>query len=496
MAIPLLACSCAILFATPAAAQPPPPSAPAGEAPTATPQPPAAPLGGQAGGDAPPPARNVVEDAQKSIVGVVTIWQEPEDPWAWLTFEPADPAPEAEDKPVMSLCTGWFDSASTITTAGHCVDPAEGRQALDGERMEVDPETGMPIPPPPNRPEPARRVIVFQPRELPGRVIEAPTEVRVHSFRPAEEGDTAKLEIHRAPGMPPGPPLPIAATEPALGTEVVSIGFPGINVGQTDGIDLDALLNGGNPAKILEDSRLQPVSSTGTVTARQYQHGSAVFQTNADVAPGTSGGPVINKSTGEVLGVNSWMTLGFFTQNFNGFTNTGMLREFLGHDTPHQTAAPPPTAPTAAHAPAPADAPGPVASENPPLHSGVPTGWLTGVPILGGAVLGGLLTWLVMIRRPGHRQPAPPMSQPPSPQRRNPPPPQPRQPGVTPRTRAQHNRHRRDRAAAVQGHSQTPSRTAAHPHGPTAPHRDRERPSPRLRPAPQASTNPGSCGTG
>ena len=107
---------------------------------------------------------------------------------------------------------------------------------------------------------------------------------------------------------------------------MTSIGFPGFNVGQTDGVDMAALLSGGNPAKTLEDSRLQPVSSSGTVTARQYEHGTAVFQTNADLAPGTSGGPVMN-SRGEVLGVNSQMTVAFFAQNYNRFTNTGMLRE-------------------------------------------------------------------------------------------------------------------------------------------------------------------------
>ncbi len=186
----------------------------------------------------------------------------------------------------------------------------------------------MPVPLPQVRPDPERTVFVFQPRELPGQVITAPTEVRVHSFRSADDGDTAKLEVH---GMPAGHPLPIAEVAPRLGETVTSIGFPGINISQTDGVELDALMNGKNPAEVLQDSRLQPVSSSGTITARQFRHGSAVFQTNADVASGTSGGPTIN-GRGEVLGVNSMMSISFTAQNFNVITDTSMLREFLGRD--------------------------------------------------------------------------------------------------------------------------------------------------------------------
>jgi hypothetical protein len=392
LALPLIiACCGAILFAAPALAQSaPPPNSDASAVPTSGPEPPSAPMSELARGDEQPAAPTVVEEAQRSVVGVVTLWREPEDPWAWMTFEPVDPAADAKEMPVMSLCTGFFDTPSTIVTAGHCVDPVEGRLALDEQDMQFDPETGMPIPPPPNRAEPERTVLVFQPRELPGRVIEAPTEVRVHSFRKAEEGDTAKLELH---GLPPGQPLPIAAGEPALGDEVTSIGFPGFNVGQTDGIDLEALLSGGNPAKALEDSRLQPVSSSGTVTARQYQNGSAVFQTNADLAPGTSGGPVIN-SHKEVVGVNSQMSIPFFTQNFNIFTNTGMLLEFLEHGKPQPNGA----APASQPATVPSATPVPLANQNTPLLSGLPTGWLAPLPIVGSAIFGGLLIWLLMRR--------------------------------------------------------------------------------------------------
>jgi hypothetical protein len=274
----------------------------------------------------------ILESAQQSIVGVVTIWKEPVDPLSELFLPRADQSSDSGGRPevpVVSFCTGWFEAAETIVTAGHCVDPKEGRLALDLSReLEVDPQTGMPVPLPQVRPDPERTVFVFQPRELPGRVITAPTEVRVHSFRSADDGDTAKLEVH---GMPAGHPLPIAKAAPRLGETVTSIGFPGINISQTDGVELDALMNGKNPAEVLQDSRLQPVSSSGTITARQFRHGSAVFQTNADVASGTSGGPTIN-GRGEVLGVNSMMSISFTAQNFNVITDTSMLREFLGRE--------------------------------------------------------------------------------------------------------------------------------------------------------------------
>jgi hypothetical protein len=317
----------------------------------------------------------VLESLQQSIVGVVTIWEEPVDPLGMAPVPgPQDPVAPPE-LPVLSLCSGWFDSPTTIATAGHCVDPKEGRLAMDMQDVPVDPETGMPLPPDPARPEPKRTVYAFQPRELPGAVLTSPVVVRVHSFRPAEEGDTAKLEVH---GMPPASPLPIASTTPRLGETVTSIGFPGLNISETDGINLDALLSGGKtPAEVLQDSRLQPVNTSGTITARQFRQGVAVYQVGADFDDGMSGGPTVN-SRGEVYGINSQMTLPFFGQNFNVITDTGMLREFLGHDEqPRQEA--PTNAPV----------------ETTSGISDPSIGWAIVLSALGGAALGGLLVWRI-----------------------------------------------------------------------------------------------------
>jgi hypothetical protein len=325
----------------------------------------------------------VLESIQQSVVGLVVVWEEQVDPLAPAP-EPPVPGGPAE-LPVITICTGWFDSPTTIVTAGHCVDPEEGRLVLDlsGEGMESDPGPGVPYSEPTVRPEPERTVYAFQPRELPGAVITSPVVVRVDEFRPADEGDTAKLEMH---GMPPAVPLSIAPGPPRLGETVTSIGFPGLNIDETDGVDIRALLSGGKtPAEVLQDSRLQPVNTSGTITARQYREGVAVHQINADLAEGISGGPTVN-SRGEVLGVNSMMTVPFLGQNFNVITDTGMLREFLGHDQP-----------------APADAAAGdsrLASGSSPLSGGLPTGWAVLLAVLGGAAVGALGTWMFTRSRP------------------------------------------------------------------------------------------------
>ncbi|TQM11168.1 trypsin-like peptidase domain-containing protein [Pseudonocardia kunmingensis] len=325
-----------------AAAGPPPPAAPIPEtgrpgprgAEFSEPEPPStASAPGPAAMQPQPTALNTfidparLESLQQSIVGLVTIWEEPVDPFAMPAItEPQDPAAPPE-LPVMSICTGWFDTPTTVVTAGHCVDPKEGRLAMHMQDGPVDPETEWPLPLDPGLSEPQRTVWAFQPRELPGAVLTSPVIVRVHSFRSAEEGDTAKLEVH---GLPPAKPLAIAPNAPQLGEPVTSIGFPGLNISETDGIDIPGLLSGGKaPADVLQDSRLQPASTSGTIIARQFRQGVAVNQVSADFDQGMSGGPTVN-SRGEVCGINSQMAVPFFGQNFNVITDTSMLREFLG----------------------------------------------------------------------------------------------------------------------------------------------------------------------
>jgi hypothetical protein len=377
----VMAVACMILVGASAVAQPPPPPTPPSD------EPPAA-------GQAPlntfiDPA--VLESVQKSIVGLVVIWEEPANPFAVDIPGSASPGAPTPEVPVMSICTGWFDSPTTIATAGHCVDPEQGRLAIDMQQgPPIDPTTGLPAAPAQGvRPEPKRTVWAFQPRELSGAVLTSPVIVRVDSFRPGDEGDTAKLEVA---GMPAAQPLRIAPTAPRVGETVTSIGFPGLNIEETDGVNMAALMSGGKtPAEVLQDSRLQPVNTSGTITARQFREGVAVYQVNSDLAEGTSGGPTIN-SRGEVYGVNSQMTIPFLGQNFNVITDTGMLREFLGHDEEQ-----PPPAPTQS-------------SQFSTVAAAMPTGWVILVSVLGGAVAGALLMWAFgrFTTRSASRRPAEP----------------------------------------------------------------------------------------
>jgi hypothetical protein len=375
---PVVACSVMMISGASAAVPASEPPGAVGNAEPApdTPEPPATSPGGPALNTLIEPA--LLESLQQSIVGLVVVWEEPEDPFA-IPDATGATVPGVEP-PAITICTGWFDSPTTIATAGHCVDPEQGRLAIDLQNgPAVDPGTGEPLPAPPVRPEPERVVYAFQPREVPGAVLTSPVVVRVDSFRPGEEGDTAKLEMY---GMPPAKPLAIAPTAPRLGETVTSIGFPGLNIDEADGINFDALVGGGKtPAEVLQDSRLQPVNTSGTITAKQFRNGVAVYQINADLAEGISGGPTVN-ARGEVYGISSQMSVPFLGQNFNVITDTGMLREFLGHE--------------------PVPAGSRLASGSGPLEGGLPTGWVVFLSVLGGAVLGGLGTWFLArsVRRP------------------------------------------------------------------------------------------------
>jgi Trypsin-like peptidase domain len=295
------------LSAGSALADPPPaPVPPVGAAPSVS----GPSVPGPGTGQAQPPVVNGLIDPallgllQPSIVGLVTVWEEPVDPYGMVAPQaspPPEPTASSKNLPVFSICTGWFATPTTIVTAGHCVDPKVGRQAMHEQNGPRD-ENGWLLPLDRSLPEPNRTVWAFQPRELPGAVLTSPVIVQVDNFRSDDDGDTAKLNVY---GQPPAKPLAIAANPPQVGETVTSIGFPGMNITETDGIDVNALLSGSkSPAEVLQESRLHAVNTSGTIGSRQYRHGVAVSQVNADLSFGMSGGPTIN-SRGEVLGVNS-----------------------------------------------------------------------------------------------------------------------------------------------------------------------------------------------
>ncbi|MGI5133202.1 trypsin-like peptidase domain-containing protein [Pseudonocardia sp. CA-107938] len=271
-----------------------------------------------------------LESVQASIVGLVIVWEEPT-ATTWAATEPLTVSPA--DSPVIAICTGWFDTPSTIATAGHCVDPKVGRAELDWQHQTYDPDTGTFTPPPAGRPDPVATVWAFQPHES-GGVLDTPVKVHVEDYRSVGDGDTAALSVA---GMPAGAPLAVAATDPRIGQNVTSIGYAGLNLMDTDGVDLSSLAIansdvGQSIARMLQDSRLQPVNTSGTISSRQYRGGVPVYQVSADFDQGMSGGPTLN-SDGEVVGLNSQMTIPFAAQNFNVVTDTARLRKFLHANT-------------------------------------------------------------------------------------------------------------------------------------------------------------------
>jgi hypothetical protein len=87
-----------------------------------------------------------------------------------------------------------------------------------------------------------------------------------------------------------------------------------------------------------------------------------------------------------------------FAGNFNIITDTGMLREFLGHDQPQPDQPQPAPPPTAASTVAPSTAPAPRISGNTAVQGSLPPGWLLPIPILGAVILGAGLIWLLTRR--------------------------------------------------------------------------------------------------
>ena len=242
----------------------------------------------------------------------------------WSGFVQVPPSADAAgngywtDKLKYSVtCTGFYVSKTAqIVTAGHCVDPAEGRKViLDGyltdqkaqdmtdqayANWHVEGDTqGSPV---------ERSVRAIQPNGVDGATITAPTTVEVVDFKAPDAGDVALLHLPNMNKETPG--LVLAEKAPEVGAEVTSIGFPGDIQDITD------------PSQIARAS-----FKTGTVSSSQVTPTGVVqIEVSSTLAGGMSGGPTVNKD-GQVVGVNSnGLT---HEANFNFITNTPDLRTFL-----------------------------------------------------------------------------------------------------------------------------------------------------------------------
>lgn len=265
-----------------------------------------------AGGDA---------SLEKSIVFLQTEWT------GFIQVPPSDD-PNGEgfwtDKlKYYTTCTGWYASKQAhVVTAGHCVDPTEGRKVIVEEWLQDQDATGLtekallnwqvegdmkssPV---------GRSVMAIQPNGVDGATITSPTTIEVVDFKPTDNGDVALLHVPNLSKETPG--MVVAQNAPKVGETVTSIGFPG---------DLQ---------KVADQSQIAHASfKAGTVSSQQVTpQGVAMLEVSTALAGGMSGGPTVNQDD-DVVGVNS---RGLTTQaNFNFVTNTPDLRSFLvSHNVP------------------------------------------------------------------------------------------------------------------------------------------------------------------
>lgn len=218
-------------------------------------------------------------------------------------------------------CTGFVvNPTGYVATAGHCVDPgAEGMRgqlitALVQNAAQNDPAIdvgklidygmsnwkiegqvgGSPI---------DQTFTVLRggangdkPQSLPARLVD---------FRPVSMGDVALLKVE-ASDMASSELA--ADTEVQVGQQVISVGYPG----STDNIT---------------DASMDPDNKDGTVSAKKTAGSVPVYETNAALSGGMSGGPTVGLD-GRIVGINSRGPKGE-SQPFNFIAPASGLAELI-----------------------------------------------------------------------------------------------------------------------------------------------------------------------
>ncbi len=218
-------------------------------------------------------------------------------------------------------CTGFVvNPTGYVGTAGHCVDPgAEGSRgdiikAIVQMDVQNDPSIdfdklfnygmanwkiegqvgGSPI---------DQTFTVLRggangdkPQSLPARLVD---------FRPVSQGDVALLKVEA--GDMASSEL-ATDTDVQVGQQIISVGYPG----STD--------------KITDES-MDPDNKDGTVSAKKTAGSVPVYETNAALSGGMSGGPTVGLD-GRVVGINSRGPAGE-TQPFNFIAPASGLAELL-----------------------------------------------------------------------------------------------------------------------------------------------------------------------
>jgi serine protease Do len=221
-------------------------------------------------------------------------------------------------------CTGFVvNPAGYVATAGHCVDPgAEGARgdiikAIAEQDAQKDPTID------PNKlfdfgmanwkvegavgGSPIDQTFAVlrggangdKPQSLPARLVD---------FRPVSQGDVALLKVEASD---------VASSELAtdtdvqVGQQIISVGYPG----STDQIT---------------DESMDPDNKDGTVSAKKTAGSVPVYETNAALSGGMSGGPTVGLD-GRVVGINSRGPAGE-TQPFNFIAPAAALAELLNRN--------------------------------------------------------------------------------------------------------------------------------------------------------------------
>jgi hypothetical protein len=218
-------------------------------------------------------------------------------------------------------CTGFVVNASGyVATAGHCVDPgAEGARreiikAIVQKDVQQDPSIN------------AEQLFSYGMAnwKIEGNVGGSPIDqtftvlssgaagvkpqshpARVVDFRPVSQGDVALLKVE-ASDMPSSELA--TDTEVQVGQQIISVGYPG----STDQIT---------------DPSMDPDNKDGTVSAKKTAGSVPVYETNAALSGGMSGGPTVGLD-GRVVGINSRGPAGE-TQAFNFIAPASGLAELL-----------------------------------------------------------------------------------------------------------------------------------------------------------------------
>lgn len=133
---------------------------------------------------------------------------------------------------------------------------------------------------------------------------------RVVSYQPWSQGDIAIVKIEEAD-------LPVVLVaqdaDVTIGTEVLSIGYPGSSDAVTD-------------------ATLEPTFKDGQINSEKTREGGLlpVYEMSAALSGGMSGGPTVNLD-GEVVGVNSFGIIGE-TEAFNFISPASLITEMLAQN--------------------------------------------------------------------------------------------------------------------------------------------------------------------